>query len=301
GWPRPDPPPGPLASGLCGDGNGCKPAPRPRSVPDLPSAPPGPSRGPRTVGSLKAFAGASRTLLGAEVREFLDLRLDLFDLPLELRPDPLEPPFSLQPVDGRAFQELLGPSDLGPIARLDAAETFQLPFDLVRRRNVSALPWPARGPSETLGRGPFAGDDHVEDAIGIRVLQRVAVRVLRQVHDREVGAVAIPLDQELVRVQPDPHALPLDARHLGRQEDGRIGEDHVDEGIPRPDLLSLERGAGSLQPRLPRTRGKAVDEGLPKDAELAFERILQHALNGPPGLLKLVLNAHGGIPGLRSE
>jgi hypothetical protein len=74
---------------------------------------------PATAGRFIAFA-ASRLPLGPQVRQGLDLRLDLVDLRLEFRADFLELPFRLDPVDGGPLEALLRPTDLRAIARLDA-------------------------------------------------------------------------------------------------------------------------------------------------------------------------------------
>src|SRR5439155_16585581 len=102
-------------------------------------------------------------------------------------------------------------------------------------------------------------------------------------------------EDQLPFVQADPDPLPRDARHLGGQEDGGLGEDHIDQRIARPDLLALQGGPRGLEARLAGAGRESVDERFTEDAELPLERILQHAVKRAPGLLEFVLYAHGGI------
>src|SRR2546429_3637995 len=85
---------------------------------------------PSTARGLKAFV-ASRLPLGLQVREQLDLRLDLVDLRLEFRANLLELPLRLDAVDRGPFQALLAPSDLREVPRLDASNSPQLSIGLV--------------------------------------------------------------------------------------------------------------------------------------------------------------------------
>src|SRR5437870_1678709 len=244
-------------------------------------------------GAFIAFAG-SLFLFRHPVREGLDLRLDPFDLSLKFRSDPFEFPFRLQAVHGVFLHRVLGSPDLRAVPRLDPPESFQFSFELVRGRNLRT-PAPAHPNWRASVEGPLPGDDHVEDAIGIRVLQRAAVRVQRQVDDAEIGAVPVALEDELALVQAYPDALARDARHLRGEENRRFREDHVDQGIPRPDLLALQRGPRRLEPRLARAGCEAVDERFPENPQLALEGILEHPVKRPPGFLELVLNTHEGI------
>src|SRR5207245_6771899 len=97
-------------------------------------------------------------------------------------------------------------------------------------------------------RHPLPGAHHVEDAIGIRVLQRVAVRVRGEIVFREVRSVAFPLEQELSLLETHANAFPGDAGHLRGQEDRGIRQDHIDDRIPRPDLFPLESRPRHLLP-----------------------------------------------------
>src|SRR5207237_10489687 len=119
--------------------------------------------------------------------------------------------------------------------------------------------------------------------------------VQRKVDVREIGPVPVALEDQLPFVQADADPLPRDAGHLGGQENGGLGQDYVDERIPRPDLLALKGGPRGLQPCLAGAGRESVDEGFTEDAELPLERILQHAVKRAPALLEFVLYAHGGI------
>src|SRR5437879_5102101 len=244
-------------------------------------------------GAFIAFPG-SLFVFRHPVREGLDLRLDPFDLPLELRSDPFEFPFRLQAVHGVFLHRVLGSPDLRAVPRLDPPEPFQFSFELVRGRNLRT---PRAGSPEPRASvvGPLPGDYHVEDAISIRVLQRVAVRVQGQVDDAEIGAVPVALEDQLALVQAYPDALARDARHLCGEENRGFREDHVDQRIPRPDLLALQRRPWRLEPRLARAGRETVDERFPENPQLALEGILEHSVKRPPGFLELVLNTHEGI------
>src|SRR5213594_5105886 len=143
--------------------------------------------------------------------------------------------------------------------------------------------------------GPVPGDYHIEDAIGIRVLQRVAVRVDRQVDLREILTVSLALEDELSLLEPHANAFPGDAGHLRGQENRGFGQDDVDERIAGADLLALERRPRSLGTGFARSRRESVDERLAEDAEFPLERILEHAMKRAARLLELVLDTHREI------
>src|SRR2546422_10317522 len=143
--------------------------------------------------------------------------------------------------------------------------------------------------------GPVPGDYHIEDAIGIRVLQRVAVRVDRQVDLREILTVSLALEDELPLLKPHANAFPGDAGHLRGQENRGFGQDDVDERIAGADLLALEGRPRSLGTGFAGPRRESVDERLAEDAELPLEGILEHAMKRAARLLELVLDAHWGI------
>lgn len=105
-------------------------------------------------GGHKVFA-ASGPHLGPQVREVSDLRLDLLDLRLELRPPLLEPLLRLESVDRRLLEGLLSPPNLRPVPGLDAAEAFQLPFDLLS--GWDADPPDGRPGRSALTTGPASG------------------------------------------------------------------------------------------------------------------------------------------------
>src|SRR3989442_1508895 len=143
--------------------------------------------------------------------------------------------------------------------------------------------------------GPVPGDYHIEHAIGIRVLQRVAVRVDRQVDLREILTVSVSLEDELPLLEPHADAFPCDAGHLRGQEDRRFGQDDIDERIAGADLLPLEGGPRGFGTGLPGPCRESVDEWLAEDAELPLERILEHAMDRAARLLELVFDTHWGI------
>src|SRR5207302_312783 len=92
---------------------------------------------------------------------------------------------------------------------------------------------------------------------------------------------------------PEPFQFSFE---LVRGEENRgFREDHVDQRIPRPDLLALQRRPRRLEPRLARAGREAVDERFPENPQLALEGILEHSAKRPPGFLELVLNTHEGI------
>src|SRR5438128_2683029 len=248
--------------------------------------------GPAMVGGLIAFA-ASRLPLGLQVREGLDFRLDFLDFRFELRTDFLEFSLRLDAVDGGPLEALLRPSNLGAIARLDPSKPLQLPIGFVLGRNSDTSASPAR--TTGLGQGSVSGDYHVEHAIGVRVLQRVAVCVNREVDLREVLAVPFALEDELPFLETHPDAFAGDAGHLRRQEDRGFRQDDVDERIAGPDLLALEGRPGSLGSCFARSGRESVDERLAEDAELPLERILEHAVKRAARLLELVLDTHREI------
>src|SRR5437867_5555207 len=143
--------------------------------------------------------------------------------------------------------------------------------------------------------GPVPGDYHIEDAIGIRVLQRVAVRVDRQVDLREILTVSLALEDELPLLEPHANAFPGDAGHLRGQENRGFGQDDIDERIAGADLLALEGGPRSLGTGFARSSRESVDERLAEDAELPLERLLEHAMKRAARLLELVLDTHREI------
>src|SRR3989442_12884422 len=132
--------------------------------------------------------------------------------------------------------------------------------------------------------GPVPGDYHIEHAIGIRVLQRVAVRVDRQVDLREILTVSLSLEDELPLLEAHANAFPCDARHLRGQEDRRFGQDHIDEGIAGADLLPLECGPRGLGTGFAGSPRESKDERLAGGAGLPLERILAHWTNRPTRL-----------------
>src|SRR5207245_471010 len=86
-------------------------------------------------------------VLGFQVRELANLRLDFLDLPFDLRADLLELSLRLHAVDRRILQGLLRPPDLRAIAGLNLPKALQLSTDLVRGRNPrtpAARPEPRR-------------------------------------------------------------------------------------------------------------------------------------------------------------
>src|SRR5438445_2672186 len=137
---------------------------------------------------------------------------------------------------------------------------------------------PGRVPGRPSTERALPGDHDVQDAIGERVLQGVAVRVRGEVDLREILPVPFSLKDKLSLVESDADFVPRDAGHLRGQENRGFGENDVDERIPRLDLLAFERGPRGFEARLPRARREAVDERLAEHAELPFERILQHAV-----------------------
>src|SRR5256885_8441057 len=140
--------------------------------------------------------------------------------------------------------------------------------------------------------GPVPGDYHIEDAIGIRVLQRVAVRIDRQVDLREILTVSRALGDEFPLLEPHANAFPGDAGHLRGQENRGFGQDDIDERIAGAGLLALEGRPRRLGTGFARSRRESIDERLAEDAELPLERILEHAMKRAARLLELVLDAH---------
>src|SRR5437016_5631504 len=145
--------------------------------------------------------------------------------------------------------------------------------------------------------GPVPGDYHIEDAIGIRVLQRVAVRVDRQVDLREILTVSLALEDELPLLEPHANAFPGDAGHLRGQENRGFGQDDIDERIAGADLLALEGGPRSLGTGFARSRRESVDERLAEDAALPLERVLDAHWGILPSLIRTAF-AKGAVPSL---
>src|SRR2546430_17413587 len=89
--------------------------------------------------------------------------------------------------------------------------------------------------------GPVPGDYHIEHAIGIRVLQRVAVRVDRQVDLREILTVSLALEDELSLLGPHGNAFPGDARHLPGEENQGFGPAGIYERVAGRVFPALQR------------------------------------------------------------
>ena len=86
-----------------------------------------------------ALRGVMILQLRTPIRELLDLRLELIDLPLVLRLDLLELPLRLDGVRGVLLHRVACADDGLAIAGLDATEMVQLLVDLVERIHGTAL------------------------------------------------------------------------------------------------------------------------------------------------------------------
>src|SRR6266571_6853342 len=84
---------------------------------------------------------------------------------------------------------------------------------------------PGRVPGRPSTERALPGDHDVEDAIGERVLQGVAVRVRGEVDLREVRPVPLALEHELPLVETDANLVARDPGHFGGEEDRRLGPD----------------------------------------------------------------------------